>query len=63
MASGLLFLRSSRSNAEAVYLNNRAATRAALESGRRALPALDEILEARLTPENPFFPPRKRGSR
>ena len=51
------------SDAEAVYLNNRAATRAALESGRRALPPLDEILEARLAPENPFFRPRARGSR
>ena len=51
------------SDAETVYLNNRAATRAALESGRRALPRLDEILEARLAPENPFFRPRARGSR
>ncbi len=50
-------------DAEAVYLNNRAATRAALESGRRALPSLDEILEARHAPENPFFRPRERGSR
>jgi 5,6,7,8-tetrahydromethanopterin hydro-lyase len=47
--------------AEAVYLNNRTATRAALESGRRGLPSLDEILEARLAPENPFFRPRGRG--
>jgi formaldehyde-activating enzyme involved in methanogenesis len=46
-----------------VYLNNRAATRAALEARRRALPPLDEILEARRTPENPFFRPRERGSR
>jgi len=51
------------SDAETVYINNRAATRAALESGRRALPPLDEILEARLAPENPFFRPRARGSR
>jgi 5,6,7,8-tetrahydromethanopterin hydro-lyase len=50
-------------DAEAVYLNNRAATRTALESGRRALPPLDEILEARRAPENPFFRPRGRGSR
>ncbi len=42
-------------DAEAVYRNNRAATRAALESGRADQPALDDVLEARLAPRNPFF--------
>ncbi len=46
-----------------LFVNNRAATRAALESGRRALPALDDVLEARHAPENPFFRPGERGSR
>lgn len=39
----------------AVYRNNRAATRAALASGRARKPSLDEVLEARLDPRNPFF--------
>ncbi|MFI5317817.1 MAG: formaldehyde-activating enzyme [Myxococcota bacterium] len=48
---------------EAVYRNNRAATRGALGNGRRGLPALEEVLAARLTPQNPFFHPRERAPR
>jgi 5,6,7,8-tetrahydromethanopterin hydro-lyase len=43
------------SDAEAVYRNNRAATRRALEAGRRREPRLDDVLAARESPENPFF--------
>jgi 5,6,7,8-tetrahydromethanopterin hydro-lyase len=45
------------SDAEAVYRNNRAATRRALEAGRRREPRLDDVLAARESPENPFFRP------
>lgn len=45
-------------DAEAVYRNNRAATRAALANGRANEPRLDLVLEARLTPRNPFFTPK-----
>ncbi len=45
-------------DAEAVYRNNRAAMRAALEAGREGLPALADVLAARRAPENPFFKPR-----
>jgi 5,6,7,8-tetrahydromethanopterin hydro-lyase len=45
-------------DAERVYRNNRAATRLALEAGRRGEPALDRVLAARHAPENPFFRPR-----
>jgi 5,6,7,8-tetrahydromethanopterin hydro-lyase len=44
-------------DAERVYRNNREATRAALEAGRRRLPALADVLAARLAPANPFFEP------
>jgi 5,6,7,8-tetrahydromethanopterin hydro-lyase len=42
-------------DADAVYRNNRAATRAALEAGRESRPALADVLAARAEPENPFF--------
>jgi len=42
---------------QAVYRNNREATRAALEAGLERRPALAEVLAARATPENPFFKP------
>jgi 5,6,7,8-tetrahydromethanopterin hydro-lyase len=42
-------------DADAVYRNNRAATRRALEAGARGEPALDAVLSAREAPENPFF--------
>jgi len=42
-------------DADAVYRNNRAATRGALAAGRRREPRLDDALAARARPENPFF--------
>jgi 5,6,7,8-tetrahydromethanopterin hydro-lyase len=42
-------------DAELVYRNNRAATRAALAAGRAREPALAAVLDARARPENPFF--------
>lgn len=44
-------------DADRVYRNNRAATRAALAMGRARGPALAEVLAARERPENPFFRP------
>lgn len=44
-------------DADAVYRNNREATRAALEAGRSRLPALADLLAARSRPANPFFDP------
>jgi len=44
-------------DADAVYRNNRAATRAALAAGRANEPKLDTVLAARLAPRNPFFSP------
>ena len=46
------------SDAEAVYQNNRTATRQALAAGRANQPKVDEVLAARLAPRNPFFTPR-----
>jgi 5,6,7,8-tetrahydromethanopterin hydro-lyase len=43
---------------EAVYQNNREATRAALEAGHTNEPSLDPVLEARALPHNPFFTPQ-----
>ncbi len=42
---------------QAVFANNRAATRAALENGRRQRPLLADALAARSNPWNPFFKP------
>jgi len=44
-------------DADAVYRNNRAATRAALAAGRDRTPTLDAVLAARERPWNPFFEP------
>jgi 5,6,7,8-tetrahydromethanopterin hydro-lyase len=44
-------------DADAVYRNNRLATRRALEAGRRGEPRLADVLAAREAPENPFFRP------
>jgi 5,6,7,8-tetrahydromethanopterin hydro-lyase len=44
-------------DADAVYRNNREATRAALEAGKKRTPSLDEVLAAAARPENPFFRP------
>ena len=44
-------------DADAVYRNNRSATRAALAAGRDRAPALADVLAARERPWNPFFNP------
>jgi 5,6,7,8-tetrahydromethanopterin hydro-lyase len=40
---------------QAVYRNNRDATRAALAAGAQRVPKVEEVLDARGAPENPFF--------
>lgn len=45
-------------DADAVYRNNRAATRAALAAGRDGAPLVADVLAARERPWNPFFEPR-----
>lgn len=45
----------SADDADAVYRNNREATRTALGNGARRLPPLDDVLEARSSPANPFY--------
>ncbi|MFM7270281.1 MAG: formaldehyde-activating enzyme [Actinomycetes bacterium] len=45
------------SDADAVYRNNRQATRDALVAGRRGEPDLRTVLEARDAPWNPYFRP------
>lgn len=47
----------SADDADAVYRNNREATRTALANGARSLPALDDVLQARHSPSNPFYTP------
>ncbi|WP_344882887.1 formaldehyde-activating enzyme [Nonomuraea antimicrobica] len=42
-------------DADAVYANNRTATRRALAAGASGAPALDEVLAARHNPANPFY--------
>jgi len=42
-------------DADAVYRNNRDAMRAALAAGAQHVPKIDEVLDARDQPENPFF--------
>jgi 5,6,7,8-tetrahydromethanopterin hydro-lyase len=42
-------------DADLVYANNRAATRAALDAGRRSLPTAAEVLAARAAPVNPYY--------
>jgi 5,6,7,8-tetrahydromethanopterin hydro-lyase len=44
-------------DAEAVYRNNRAATRAALAAGHAGEPRTEAVLAARGSPWNPFFRP------
>lgn len=44
-------------DAEAVYRNNRRATRESLAAGRTKAPALADVLAARAQPWNPFFRP------
>jgi 5,6,7,8-tetrahydromethanopterin hydro-lyase len=43
-------------NADLVYANNRAATKAALHAAARSLPELADVLAARAEPWNPFYP-------
>ena len=45
-------------DAELVYRNNRAATRAALGAGHDRTPTTDAVLAAREAPWNPFFRPQ-----
>ena len=45
-------------DADLVYANNRAATRAALAAAARSEPALAEVLWARANPANPFYQPK-----
>lgn len=45
----------SATDEEAVYANNRAATREALAAGMRGDPTFDQVLAARSDPRNPFF--------
>jgi 5,6,7,8-tetrahydromethanopterin hydro-lyase len=42
-------------DADTVYRNNRTATLTALRNGAHRLPSLDEVLEARDAPRNPFY--------
>jgi 5,6,7,8-tetrahydromethanopterin hydro-lyase len=50
-------------DADLVYANNRAATRAALAAGYSGEPSLPEVLAAAAAPANPFYtsPPARRG--
>ncbi|WP_426518005.1 formaldehyde-activating enzyme [Diaminobutyricibacter sp. McL0618] len=42
-------------DADAVYLNNRAATAAALSNGAAGEPTIDRVIQARHRPANPFY--------
>ena len=44
-------------DADAVYANNREATQSALRRGVEGRPTVAEVLEARESPENPYFSP------
>lgn len=44
-------------DADAVYANNRAATRTALTAGAHGAPVIADVLAARERPENPFYRP------
>jgi 5,6,7,8-tetrahydromethanopterin hydro-lyase len=45
-------------DADLVYANNRAATKAALHAAARSLPEMTDVLAARADPFNPYFRPR-----
>jgi 5,6,7,8-tetrahydromethanopterin hydro-lyase len=45
-------------DADLVYANNRAATRAALHAAERSLPDLADVLAARSAPSNPYYQPQ-----
>jgi len=44
---------------QAVYRNNRDATRAALAASIQHVPKIDEVLDGRDVPENPYFKPER----
>ncbi|NKE61723.1 formaldehyde-activating enzyme [Lentzea sp. PSKA42] len=48
-------------DADAVYRNNREATRTALANAALDLPAIDAVLAAKDTPSNPFYTPEERA--
>jgi 5,6,7,8-tetrahydromethanopterin hydro-lyase len=48
-------------DADAVYRNNREATRIALANAALDLPAIDAVLAAKDTPSNPFYTPEERA--
>jgi len=52
-----VWVNSAADDADAVYRNNREATRTALANGAAGLPAIDDVLAARHEPRNPFFTP------
>ena len=45
-------------DADLVYANNRAATKAALQAAARSQPSVADVLAARAEPANPFYRPR-----
>ena len=45
-------------DADLVYANNRAATKAALKAAARSQPSVADVLAARAEPANPFYRPR-----
>ena len=45
-------------DADLVYANNRAATKAALHAGLQSRPDMTEVLAARAAPSNPFYRPK-----
>jgi 5,6,7,8-tetrahydromethanopterin hydro-lyase len=45
-------------DADLVYANNRAATKAALHAAVRSLPDLADVLAARAAPSNPYYRPK-----
>ena len=48
-------------DADAVYRNNREATRTALANAAKDLPTIDAVLAAKDTPSNPFYTPEERA--
>lgn len=45
-------------DADAIYRNNRLATKTALANGAQQLPKISEVLEKRAKPFNPYFTPQ-----
>ena len=61
VAIALVWVDPAADDAEAVYGNNREATRSALVIARAALPAARDAVAKRAEPWNPFFTPRPPG--